>query len=564
MLLKSIFAIVMVAALLLGCVACKPADTGNDGNSGNTGTGNNNNNETDKYEGLSDVEYAQAITLDMLEGTMGTFASVAGAYKNLAGISLDNIGVTAELNVMLGDMAIDMLEQAIFGTDDSGMDMSFLSNIGLNMELDSTTDLAQLQLALGLSNTEIVKLLLLTDEETVWAGAPDLTDSFLEVGLADMGITTNVAMPAALQGVLSIIPSEEKLAEILNRYAALAVKEIETVERTTETLELDGLKQDATKLTIKIYEQDALDAIKAILTAAKTDADIKKIVEDYGTFYNDMMAENYAAYDMEWTDVDAYAEFTKAIDEALTQLPAEAEDTENPIVLTLYVDAKHNVIGCSMTAPEQTEAIVTCYTVTDGNNFKGIAQMPDDTVLTATGTTNNGVITGDYTVSVEGTPVIKFELVDFDATKADAISGTVRLDLDLMLETIFMANKVGPMDSTAAVAPTAETQDSSNIFAMLGMEEVVLELKLDITNDKENIEIKLLGDGALFVGLAMKSATKTPAALQKPTNTIELTGQQSVVDLLSGMDFTSIFTNLRTAGVPEMLVTALEGMIPPM
>lgn len=535
MLLKSIFAIVMVAALLLGCVACKPADKGDDVNTGNTGTGNNNNNETDKYEGLSDVEYAQAITQDMLAGTVDTFTSVAGAYKNLAGISLDNIGVSADMTVKLGDLAIDMLEQAIFGTADSGMDMSFLANIGLGMELDSANGLTQLQLALGLSNTEIVKLLLLTDKETIWAGAPALTDSFLEVGLTDMVVVPNAAMPNALTGILSIIPSEEKLAEILNRYVALAVKEIETVERATETLELDGLKQDATKLTIKIYEQDALDAVKAILTAAKTDADIKKIVEDFGAFYNEVQMDN----------IDAYAEFTKGIDEALTQLPAEAEDTENPIGLTLYVDAKHNFIGYDLTVPGQDNVICATRMITEGNNFKYLCEMGDvggDMKITGSGTTNNGVITGTFTITSDGTAYVNMDLKDFDMTDKDAISGTITLKpTDNAIDDLFG----GPIP-------------------IPGLTTIAMEIKMDITKDKEDIEINLLGDGALFVGLGMKSAIKNPAALQKPTNTVSLTDQASVMGLLAGMDFTSVFTNLRTAGVPEMLVTALEGLIPPM
>ena len=536
MLLKSIFAIVMVAALLLGCVACKPADKGDDVNTGNTGnTGNNNNNETDKYEGLSDVEYAQAITQDMLVGTVDTFASVAGAYKNLAGISLDNIGVSADMTVKLGDLAIDLLEQAIFGTADSGMDMSFLANIGLDLELDSANGLTQLQLALGLSNTEIVELLLMTDKETIWAGAPALTDSFLEVDLTDMVVVPNAAMPNAMTGILSIIPSEEKLAEILNRYVALAVKEIDAVERATETLELDGMKQDATKLTIKIYEQDALDAIKAILNAAKTDADIKKIVEDFGTFYNEVQTDK----------IDAYAEFTKAIDEALTQLPAEAEDTETFIGLTLYVDAKHNFIGLDLTVPGQDNVICATRMITEGNNFKYLCEMGDvggDMKITGSGTTNNGVITGTFTVTSDGTAYVNMDLKDFDMTDKDAISGTITLK------------------------PTDDAIDDlfGGPIPIPGLTTIAMEIKMDITKDKEDIEINLLGDGALFVGLGMKSNTKTPATLQKPTNTVPLTDQASVMGLLAGMDFTSVFTNLRTAGVPEMLVTALEGLIPPM
>jgi hypothetical protein len=343
---------------------------------------------------------------------------------------------------------------------------------------------------------------------------------------------------------------------------ALATKEIEEVQRTTETLELDGTKQDATKLTIKIYEQDALDAVKAILTAAKTDADIKKIVEDFGKFYNDMMAEEYTAYDMEWTDVDLYAEFTKGIEDLLTTLPTEPEDTATYIGLTLYVDEKHNVIGMSLTAPGEEEPVITVYSVTDGNNFKCVAELPDDTKLTGAGTINNGKVSGNYTVSVENVPVIKFELVDFDTTDADAISGTIRLDLGLTLETIFMTSKVGPMENTNTVAPTAETQDSSDIFTALGLQDAMLELKLDITNEKSNVEMKLLSDNALIIGLALKAAAKAPAALQKPTNTVDVTDYEAFMGWVAGIDFDAVMDNLTTAGVPEMLVNALGGIIP--
>lgn len=562
-LFSAILAIVMVAALLLGCVACAPADKGDSGNSGNTG---NNEDNKNKYEGMTDAEYAQALTLNELEGFADALAAGVGAYAGLSGTTTENVGGTAGIELMLGDMIIDLLEQSIFGTADSGMDMSFLTSIGLNMEIDSTADLAQLQVALGLSDTEIVKLLLLVSEDTIWAGAPDLTDSFLEVGLDDMGIAPGgmtAVTPNWMNSLPSIIPSEEKLAEILNRYFALALKEIETVERKQTTLELDGLKQDATELTVKIYEQDALDAVKAVLTAAKTDADIKKIVEDFGTFYNDMMTEMNAEYDMTWEEVDAYAEFTKAVDAALKDLPAEAE-TETYIGLILYVDGDHDVIGCSLdmgaiytqsndvtagnavvttsadtAAPDKQETFImfTSYTVTEGDKFASIFEAADgEFVITGKGTTSNGVITGTYAITAEDITGLIIELKNFDTTDKDALSGTVivKIGEDLMQE------------------------------ADMPFKDVALELKLDITNEKADVEAKLIGDDAMIVGIVLKVASRAPAAIQKPTNTVELTGQQAVVDLLMGMDFTTVLDNLREAGVPEMLVTALEGMIPVM
>lgn len=535
-LFTAILAIVMVAALLLSCVACKPADTGN----------NDTNINTNKYEGMTDVEYAQALLQDNLAGAVDALAAGFGAYADAIamGTSSSEMGATAELDVMLGDFAIGLVEQALFGMADSGFDMSFLTNVGLDLEMDATADMAQFALALALSDTEIVELLLLGNEETVYVGAPDLTEKFLEVDLATMGVAVNTATPAWVDGLATAIPSEEKTSEILNRYLALVVKEIETVERTTETLELDGMKQDATKLAIKIYEQDALDAAKAVLNAAKTDADLKMIVENFGKFYNDMMAELYAdpSMNMVWEDVDAYAEFIKFIDEGLTTLPAEAEDTENPIGLTLYVDAEHNFIGCDLTIPGQDNVICATRMITEGNNFKYLCEMGDvggDMKITGSGTTSNGAITGTYAVISDGTTFVTVELKDF-AADTDTVNGTITLKpTEDAIQTLFN----GPI-------PVLNTTD------------VALQIKLNGTKDSCEIELKLLGDNAMLIGLALKAASKAPVAPQTPTNTVPLTDQQSVVDLLAEMDFTSVFTNLRTAGVPEMLITALESLVP--
>ncbi len=534
--ITTILAIVMVMALLLSCVACKPSEQG-----GNNNAGNNENNDGIQYEKLSDEEYLQAMAQKELDGVANLLATGVGAYANMAGASIGNYGATAELKLMLGDLIIDMIENTMLQSTDMTMDFSFLSNIGLGMEIDSTADMKQLSVALGLSDTEIVKLLLLMNDESVWLGAPDLSQEFLKVNFADLGVAVNTATPAWMEGMMTAIPSEEKLAEILQRYVALALNEIDKVERSAETLTLDGLSQDVTKLSAKIYEEDALDAVKAILTAAKTDADIKKIVEDFGKFYNDMMEEAYADpnIDMVWEDVDAYAEFTKAIDEALQDLPTEPEDTENPIALNLYVDAKYNVVGFDLTLPEEETPIMTTRTVTDGDAFKTSIEVAGGQLkITGSGTTKDGIVTGTYAITAEDMPFVNVELKDFDATDKDALSGTITLK---PTEDAITAIFGGP--------------------SPLPIKDIALEIKLDTTKDKANYEIKLIGDGSMVLGLALKAATKAPAALQAPTNTVDPTDNEALAVWVSGINFDGVLDNLTEAGVPEILVTALEGML---
>lgn len=549
--LTVILAIVMVAALLLGCVACSNPTADDDDKKGNGGTNNNetnkgDNNEEDnssKYEGLSDTEYFQTLALDSMEDTVTSLSATVGLYKDLAGATLTDFGAKADLELMLGDMMIDLVENAIFGTTESGMDMSFLSNIGLGLEIDATEEIAQIAVDLNLSNTEIVKLLLLANEETLWAGAPDLVDGYLKADFADLGINMDsitAGVPSVMGMLPNIIPDENTTATILNRYLELALKEIDNVERTTETLTLDGLSQETTKLTVKIYEQDALDAAKAVLKAAKNDADIKKVVEDFGDFYNDMMAEMNAEYDVEYEEVDAYAEFTKLIDEALNQLPAEAEDKENPISLTLYVDGNHNVIGFNLMMPDETEAIVNYYIVMDGNNFKAVFEIAEEMKVTGSGTINNGKINGTFAFTAEGITGLTIELKNYETNNKDAVSGTM------------------------IIKPTEELLDQMDGIDELPFDDIGLQLDLDVTSDKYNVTLKLIGDDAMVVGLALKLATKTPGNIKAPNNAVDVTDQQAFMNWVAGIDFGEIVDNLEDAGVPDSLLTALESLVPAM
>ena len=567
--LTVILAIVMVAALLLGCVACSTTDSKKDDDGGKT---NNENNkkpvDPSRYEGLSDAEYFQTLTTDSMGSTVDALAAGIGAYADMLSIgsTMGDFGAEAEIELMLGDMLIDLLEEQIFGGD-TGMDFSFLSNIGLDMEIESNSELAQMQIALGLNDTEIIALAMLFNMESAWVGVPDLSNSYLEMNFADLGIDLEAAtatVPSWVTTIDQYMPSEETLATILNRYLALVVKEIDSVERTTETLTLDGLSQEATKLDVKIYEQDALDAVKAVLTAAKTDNDIKKIVEDFGDFYNDMMAEMYAEYDMQFEEVDAYAEFTKLIDETLNELPAQAETTDSYIGLILYVDDDHNVIGCSLdmgviytqTAPnvstngyaatsasdsdQESYIVFSYYTVTEGNNFKTIFEVAEEMKVTGSGTINNGKINGTFAFTAEGITGLTIELKNYETNNKDFASGTI------------------------IIKPTKDLLNMMDGVDELPFDDIGLQLDVDITGDKYDITMKLIGDDAMVVGLALKLATKTPGNIKIPTNTVDINDQTALMNWVAGIDFDEIIDNLGDAGVPSELLSVLENLVPAM
>jgi hypothetical protein len=253
-----------------------------------------------------------------------------------------------------------------------------------------------------------------------------------------------------------------------------------------------------------------------------------------------MMRENTAILDMEWTDVDLYPEFTKIIDGALTSLPAAAEDTETYIGLTVYIDSTHNIIGgCLILSGEETAAC-TYYTVTQNNEFATLFEIPAAAMkVTGKGATADGSIDGTFAIAVQGKTLMNVDVKDFDVNDKDALSGTITLKPTADLLTMIF-NTATPLDMTS--------------FA--------LELKLDITNEKSDVEIKLTGDDALILGVAVKAGQKAAATIQAPSDAVDVTDYLELMGWVTKLDLDTVINNLRTAGVPDDLVGIVEGLIP--
>lgn len=299
-----LFAAVMIVALLLGCVACSKHP----------------------YDSLNDAEYFQALIKDQLSAATGKLA---------AGMT----GGKAQMDLQLGQPCMDMIEKTLFGTTNSGVDLSFISQIGLDMEFASDKELTQLKTSLRISDTEILETKLIAGDSVCWFGVPQLNTAYLQF---DLTTQANAAQLAWVQMLLQAAPDAQTAAKLLNRYLALAVEEIDQVSREKT--------KESTKLTAKVYDQDALDAAKAILTALKDDQDVKQIIADY------QAARKEA--DPQRPTEDLYAKFVQAVDDAIAKLPATAENTTDYTSVILYVDGDHRLVDAIYIVRESADSVL--------------------------------------------------------------------------------------------------------------------------------------------------------------------------------------------------------------
>ena len=511
-LLRSILSLVMVLALLVGfstmLVGCsKDKDEDQAGNAGG------NKNDPAQYEGLEDEEYLQKLSSNYFGAAIDEFGKLL-TTKN---------GSKVDLTLNVGDDLLDMLTGG-------QMDLSFLSKINMSIDAGMKNDLGKGQLALGLNGQNILTLNVLMNmaDSVLYLGAPDLNDTYLKLDMEELmqqqmgdGAMVGAAMsPAMLSTLTEALPDGDTLAKLLKRYVDLAIAELDNVKQSTTTLELDGLKQECTQLTLKIYEEDLMKVAKAVLTAAKDDAELKQALVDFAE-----AIENLTGQDMNADGIEA--SFEEAIEDLLEELNEKEDfDTESFIQLITYVDGSHNIIGhaLSMVEADDDVELLRYYTVTEGDKFAFTAVADGmDLKISGSGTVKSGKTSGTYDVSVDGEKAITLKTEDVTAE-----GGTVTITLsDALLEEL-------DLDALPFKKPA-------------------LEIKLD----GDTAEINLLAEGKLLVGIELKISESNGPNLSIPSNAVDVTDTNKLQQWAGNLNLNKLIKNLEKAGVPSELLNNL-------
>lgn len=528
-LFKSAVALLMVMAMCcLVFAGCAPNGDGKDKE--------NNGKDTPNYDKMTPLEHFAALELNNANGMVDALSAVYGALAQPA--SKANYGAEVDISLQVGDVVQDVLEESYFEASGEKMDFSFLSKVNLEVDLNVKNKMQQMDMAVGLGGSRILTICTIMDLDdfTTWVGSPELSDVFAEMNLVQSGgVAVNPATMQTANALIEALPSEQEFNALVKRYLEVALEKVDDVERKTITLELDGLKQECTVLVAKIYEEDALNIAEAVLKTAKTDNELKAIIEKFGVSFNDLMKESYTQAGGTWTNVDLYAEFITAVEDALTSLEMEREDldTEEYIELTAYVDKEHNIIGRKL-ALDGDE--LHYYTVTEGNAFTFEASL-DEVKVTGGGTKKSGKVDGSFKLSMEGTSLLTLAVEGWSASEKET-KGTLVLE------------------------PSAELiQQIGGNSGALPFADIALELKVDSSESKNDFEMNLLSNETLVVGIAMSAKTSSGSDIQKPTETIDFTNQYQLQSWVQSMDFNKLFQNMRNAGVPGELVDMLEASL---
>lgn len=522
-----IMAFGLAALMVLGCVAmlagCKK----------------------DPYAGVSDAEYIQKVEKENLAGAISSLTEIYGALgkANPGAATEDNSKV--EMDIQIGDRIINMLEESYKNATGSEMDFSFLTNLGMDVEMSMKGDLMKYDLTALLNDKKVISATMFMNMAQLvgYFAIPELNEDFVKVDMNAMGGMGGSTMPdfsgsamapsfgagsavmaptaiiKMLPQIMEKLPSEEVFAKLLNRYIDVILANLKNVTRSTVTLEEGGLKQTCTKVSTKIYEADAKEMAKAILNTALTDQELKQAVDGIS----------------EIAETDLYPTFKQSIEQFLASINADTDlDTENCIELITYVDSDHNIIGREIYGFDRDGAVASYYTITSGEKFAFKAEV-QGVALTGNGTEKKGATTATYTLNVAGTNYVTLEVEDFKATETE-LTGTVRVEPSAQLLSLFFGSTSG--------VPFAD-----------------LALELQLATD--GITAKMLGNDALIVSIAMKVKEATGGKIELPSDAVDMNNTLAMQNWMANLDVDALLNNLQTAGVPaeliEMLLMIMSG-----
>lgn len=476
---------------------------------------------------------------------------VAGSlYGTFRESVTDNTATAAEAAyyLTLGEELTSTLRQML-GGESSGIQLDWLKQLSLHTKTNLSGKNKGASLTLGLNGNPLftADTILDTENYIAYVGVPEVNDTYLFLGVEDMGLDKQTVKTAvqeleALQAQLAaLLPEEEAFEALTRKYTGLVISKLENVERTTETKTVNGITQEFIVLQTQVSEQLAKEIGIAVLEEAKTDEELYGLIRAMQS-YGGMMEKYYAstlpeAALTESTAAEAltFEEFAKKIDSYIAELQATEADSAAFVVCKTYVDKQNDICGRAVIDPLTGEEMWFLI-ASDGENWAFEMVADQDAKLTGSGAVNKKLFTGSFAVREAGTVYLTIDVEDMDlyAMNSGRLLGTFRLHFgDTLLEAL---------------------AEDTELPALSVATDLALELKLN----EETCDVKLLNSGKLFVGLGIAATVKEAQELSLPAQSVSALDEAAAEAWVGQMNFDGVLEAMEAAGVPEAYMEVLE------
>ena len=398
--------------------------------------------------------------------------------------------------------------------------ISFLNNIELKFNTNAKDNAIKSDLALEISGKKIVDFTTLADmnKQELFVALLSLSDNYLKITPDD---TSNSLSATMSKDVMEALPSDDELEDLLNKYLKIAIDNMDRVEKSTKTIEVDGISQKVTVLEFTLDSQTVMNISKDVLKEAKTDSTIKKTLGKVEKIAKEqgVIAE----------DENLYTSYKEGIDELLNDLNKEEFENEEILTITDYVNSSHEIIGRSIKMGDYD--ILSYITAKDGDKFATKIKC-QNIIVKGSGTEKKDVVNGEYTLSMDEEEYLTLKVTDYN--KGDIDDGIVSGKFLLTPSSALLNQMVGS-----------------------SLMDIGIEMEIKTTEDNGMLNLNIVSKGKTLVGLETNAKKTKATKIELPDSSKVYTADQ-VIEWASEFDLTKITTALRDAGVDSDLVDMLD------
>ena len=453
--------------------------------------------------------------------------NLAGSLKG--GNALNAEG-QAKVKVIFGDGLKEMVGDEAGYQAEAAID--WIDSAALSYDVAVDGDKFGYDLGLDINDTQIVSadMVLALEDGEMYMTIPEISDQAIKV---DLGSGMDAEQMAMLQEFFALIPDEEVLERITNRYIECMFNQLEADDKESEKITAGGVTQKTTKITVKVSLKTLVDIGKAVLQEAKNDEDIKNIIKN--TAGSEIVGEN---------PDEVYSAFVSGIDELLAEINGVPAPSTPAVDVYFWVNGKAEIVGVGgglmgveyfkvITTEDDDKYGVLCYAGTGMQSVK----------FEGSGTISNGKKSGSFDLYVADAKIINVTTENVDVNK----------------------EKEGKFEGKITIQAS---EDIGNLLSMAGasdLEQILKGMKIEITGSGDTVGMNFHMDNKLFMGVEITAtASEGTAEVKIPSNYKDLGNvdsyrfEQNIESWFNSASPDKLINNLEKAGAPSALISGMR------
>jgi len=454
----------------------------------------------------------------------------------------------------IGDGAVKGNAEIKLSLDDGGkailgmltpVDISWLEDASMDTKVNLNEGTMIETMDVKVNGTKIctIEYYFDTENSEVYMRIPELNEGYIKMNMEQMtqeaeaemeeegmdsSFSTSMDLADAMNSYFSTLdnlPEADALTSILTRYSDIIFDNVTDGENPgTQSSAAGDVSQELTVLEGHVTQAEAQPMFQQILDTAKTDEELKGLIESWTEAMND---PEYS-----------YDTFLQAIEDLEKDLDGEIDESDTSgFMLRAWVDDNGEVVGREVLADdgEQEESLFSYLCTTDGDQrgFSFTMGSDEDSVgLYGSGTLSGDVLSGTYTFTSGGEDAVVIEVADYD-TKA-------------------VENGIWKGTYTISGAPI-EDEDGNSYDPFGGMQLIFTTDGKDENNMEWNLTLAANGVslGALSITGGNEGEDLEAVDFASLTDVYDFSNDADVEKFGEDVNMDTITANLTSAGMPD-------------